>query len=312
MFKIYKTAPGVDKPNEIKEIQPDCWIDINNPTQNDLEKVIEKTKVSRNLIMKMLDDDELPRIESEDGHTLVVIDVPVRSTGTNKHTTYPLGIIITKNRYFITISPKSTDIMTEFKRGLVKELRTGKKTRFLIQIITAASAKYLVALKEIYSEISKKEAILKKSTKNEDLIDLLATEKTLVYFLTSLKENDVVFQRLSKGLVVPLYEADLDLLEDAMIENNQAIDMATIYRDILNSITETYGTIISNNLNNVMKFLASATIVLSIPTIISSFLGMNVPFGEIGISPWSAIQILLFSALASLLIAYWLKKKGML
>ncbi len=312
MFKIYKTAPGVDKPNEIKEIQPDCWIDINNPTQNDLEKVIEKTKVSRNLIMKMLDDDELPRIESEDGHTLVVIDVPVRSTGTNKHTTYPLGIIITKNRYFITISPKSTDIMTDFKRGLVKELRTGKKTRFLIQIITAASAKYLVALKEIYGEISKKEAILKKSTKNEDLIDLLATEKTLVYFLTSLKENDVVFQRLSKGLVVPLYEADLDLLEDAMIENNQAIDMATIYRDILNSITETYGTIISNNLNNVMKFLASATIVLSIPTIISSFLGMNVPFGEIGISPWSAIQILLFSVLASLLIAYWLKKKGML
>lgn len=312
MFKIYKTAPGVDKPNEIKEIQPDCWIDINNPTQNDLEKVIEKTKVSRNLIMKMLDDDELPRIESEDGHTLVVIDVPVRSTGTNKHTTYPLGIIITKNRYFITISPKTTDIMTDFKRGLVKELRTGKKTRFLIQIITAASAKYLVALKEIYSEISKKETILKKSTKNEDLIDLLATEKTLVYFLTSLKENDVVFQRLSKGLVVPLYEADLDLLEDAMIENNQAIDMATIYRDILNSITETYGTIISNNLNNVMKFLASATIVLSIPTIISSFLGMNVPFGEIGVSPWSAIQILLFSVLISLLIAYWLKKKGML
>lgn len=312
MLKVYKTAPGEEKPKEIKEIQPDCWIDINNPTKNDLEKVIGQTKVSRNLIMKMLDDDELPRIESEDGSTLIVIDVPVRSTGSNRHTTYPIGIIITKNRYLITISPKQTDILGDFKRGLVKDFSTGKKTRFLIQIITIASARYLSALKEIYSEISKKEGILKKSTKNEDLIDLLATEKTLVYFMTSLKENDIVFQRLSKGLVVPLYEADLDLLEDAMIENNQAIEMATIYRDVLSSITETYGTIISNNLNNVMKFLASATIVLSIPTLISSFLGMNVPFGDIGISPFSAVAILLFSVLASLVVASWLKKKGLL
>jgi magnesium transporter len=312
MLKFYNTAPGENKPTQIKEIQPDCWIDLSNPSQNEIETVVEKTKIDRDLVMKMLDDDELPRTESSNGTTLVVIDVPVRISHNKKHTTYPLGIVIAKNRYIVTISTKASNILDDFKKGLVKDFHTGKKTRFLIQIITLVSARYLGALKEIHSEISQKEEILKKSTQNEDLIDLLATEKTLVYFMTSLKENDIVFQRLSKGLVVPLYESDLDLLEDAMIENNQAVEMATIYRDVLSSITETYGTIISNNLNNVMKFLAGATIVLSIPTIISSFLGMNVPFGEIGISPWSAITILLFSVFASLLIAFWLKKKGML
>ena len=312
MLKFYKTAPGENKPKQIKEIQPDCWIDLSNPSQNEIESVVEKTKVDRELVMKMLDDDELPRTESSNGTTLIVIDVPVRTPHNHKHTTYPLGIVIAKNRYIVTISPKPTDALDDFKRGLVKDFHTSKKTRFLIQIITVVSAKYLGALKEIYSEISKKEEILKKSTKNEDLIDLLATEKTLVYFMTSLKENDIVFQRLSKGLVVPLYEADLDLLEDAMIENNQAVEMATIYRDVLSSITETYGTVINNNLNIVMKFLAGATIVLSIPTIISSFIGMNVPFGEIGSNPMSAIAILIFSVIASVLIAFWLKKKGML
>ena len=166
--------------------------------------------------------------------------------------------------------------------------------------------------KNIYNNIENKEKVLQQSTKNEDLIDLLSTEKTLVYFGTSLKENDLVLERLSKGLVLPLFEGDLDLLEDALIENRQAIDMAGIYQNILNSITETYATIVSNNLNNVMKFLAGATIVLSIPTIISSFLGMNVQFGVIGISNFSAIAILLFSILASVLVALWLKKKGMI
>ena len=141
---------------------------------------------------------------------------------------------------------------------------------------------------------------------------MLGIEKTLVYFIASLKENDVVLERLSKGIVLPLFDDDGDMLEDAIIENRQAIDMATIYRDILSSISETYGTIINNNLNYAMKFLAGATIVLSIPTIISSFLGMNVPFGVIGSDPHSAVVLLLASILASLLVAVWLRRKGLL
>jgi len=144
------------------------------------------------------------------------------------------------------------------------------------------------------------------------LISLLATEKTLVYFTTSLKENDGVLDRLSKGSVITLFEGDADLLEDTIIETHQAIDMAGLYRRILSSITNTYATVISNNLNNVMKFLAGITIVLSIPTIISSFLGMNVWFGEIGTNHASAWIILAISVLASLGVAAWLKKRGML
>lgn len=312
MLKYYKTDLSVGLTKEIDEIQPDCWIDLSSPSQSEVEQVIDETGVESDLILKMLDEDELPRIESSDDATLIVIDVPASIENGKKHITYPLGVIISENHYIITISPKSTKILNDFKKNLVKDFHTAKKTRFLIQIIISAAAGYLKVLKGIYSNIENKEKVLQQSTKNEDLIDLLNTEKTLVYFATSLKENDLVLERLSKGIVLSLYEGDLDLLEDALIENRQAIDMAKIYQNILNSITETYATIVSNNLNNVMKFLAGATIVLSVPTIISSFLGMNVWFGEIGTNELSAIAILIFSVLASVITAVWLKKKGML
>ena len=151
-----------------------------------------------------------------------------------------------------------------------------------------------------------------KSTNNKELIDLLNIEKTLVYFSTSLKANDAVLEKLSKGNVITLYEDDSDLMEDAIIENKQAIEMANIYREILTSMTDTYATIISNNLNDVMKFLAGITIVFSIPTMVASFIGMNVPLGNIGSSKLSFILIILISFILSFIIAIILKKKNML
>ena len=160
--------------------------------------------------------------------------------------------------------------------------------------------------------MEEKEKVLKKSTENKDLIDLLEIEKTLVYFITSLKANDAVLEKISKGTILPLYEGDLDLLEDAIIENKQAIEMSTIYRDILSSITEAYATIVSNNLNYIMKFLAGATIVLSIPTMISSFLGMNVPLGSLSSENNAFALTIIIAALLSIIIAIILKKKNML
>ena len=154
--------------------------------------------------------------------------------------------------------------------------------------------------------------MLYKSTNNKELIDLLNIEKTLVYFSTSLKANDAVLEKLSKGNILTLYEDDNDLMEDAMIENKQAIEMTNIYREILTSMTDAYASIISNNLNDVMKFLTSITIVLSIPTMVASFLGMNVPMGEIGTSSLSFIVILGVSFIVSILITIILKKKNML
>ena len=311
MLKIYKTTMYEKKIKKIKRMSQDSWIDLTNPTREEINRVVEKTEINSDLIYKMLDADELPRIEIDNNATLIVIDTPL-ITEEKEYITHPLGIIITKSNYVITVSTKKIDILDDFKKNIVNNFRTAKKTRFVIQILIKTISKYLRILQRINKDIDEKETVLKKSTKNEDLIDLLGIEKTLVYFITSLRENKVVLDRLKRGNVIPLYEGDADLLDDAVVEMNQAIDMATIYRDILGSITDTYATIVSNNLNDGMKFLAGMTIVLSIPTIISSFLGMNVKFGYIGISNYSAINIFIGSIILSIIVAIWLKKKDML
>lgn len=314
MLKIFKTSTVEKKIKKVKKITVDTWIELTSPTTDEIDKVVEKTKVDKDLILKMLDDEELPRVEESGNATLVVIDTPYLEQGDISHIykTYPLGIIITNNNYIITVSPKKVNVLSDFKQNKVKDFRTAKKIRFLIQILLKTSNYYLRALKQVNKDIEKKEQVLKKSTENEDLIDLLEIEKTLVYFITSLKANDLVLDKLAKGTIFPLYEGDLDLLEDAIIENKQAIEMSGIYRDILSSITDTYATIVSNNLNIVMKFLAGATIVLSIPTMISSFLGMNVPLGPITNYNNAFIVIILVSLLLSILIAFILKRKNML
>lgn len=314
MLKIYKTSAVEKKIKKVKKITMDCWIELTSPTTNEIEKVVEKTAVDKDLIMKMLDDEELPRVEQSDNATLVVIDTPYlqEENDSHKYTTYPLGIIITNNNYVITVSPKKTNVLNDFKKNNIKDFRTAKKTRFLIQILLKTSAMYLKVLKEVNADIEKKEQVLKRSTENKDLIDLLEIEKTLVYFITSLKANDLVLEKLSKANILPLYEGDLDLLEDAIIENKQAIEMSSIYKDILLSITNTYSTIVSNNLNIAMKFLAGVTIVLSIPTMISSFLGMNINLGGISSQDNAFIIVTFLSLATSLIIAYLLKRKNML
>ena len=314
MIKIFKTNLTDKAIKKSKKITADSWIELSTPTNDEIDKVVLKTKVDKDLILKMLDDEELPRVEQSGNATLVVIDTPYLEQNDEQHTykTYPLGIMITDNNYVITISPKKTNILNDFKKNKVKDFRTAKKVRFLIQILLKTSNYYLRALKQVNKDIEEKELELEKSTENKDLIELLEIEKTLVYFITSLKANDLVLEKLSKGTIFPLYENDLDLLEDAIIENKQAIEMSGIYRDILSSITETYANIVSNNLNYIMKFLAGATIVLSIPTMISSFLGMNVPLGSISTNPAACLIITIASVILSLLVAWILKKKNML
>lgn len=311
MLRFYKTDPETKKLAQLEQAKVDCWIDLIAPTDEEIAKVTEITHVDADLLTKMRDDDELPRVETSKGATLIVIDVPAVDDDSD-YITYPVGIIVTDNNYVITISPRKTQILRDFRKGQVRDFRTAKKTRFIIQIMTAAAAKYLRVLDNIYHKIEVRENALQKATKNEDLVDLLMTEKTLVYFTTSLKENNLVLERINKGVVLPLYEGDLDMLEDAIIENGQAIDMAGIYREIIQSMTETYATIVSNNQNNIMKFLAGVTIVLSVPTMISSFLGMNVQFGTIGTDPAAAWIILGASFAVSIITAIILKKKDLL
>ncbi len=311
MLRFYKTDQQTKEIIKLERPEVDCWIDMVAPTDEEITEVLNITKIDADLLTKMRDDDELPRVETSKTATLIVIDVPAVDDDAD-YVTYPIGIIVTNNNYVITVSPRKTNILHNFRKNLVRDFRTAKKTRFLIQIMNASAAEYLRVLENIYHKIEASEDALQKATKNEDLVDLLITEKTLVYFTTSLKENTLVLERVNKGVVLPLYEGDLDMLEDAIIENNQAIDMAGIYREIIQSMTETYATIVSNNQNNVMKFLAGITIVLSIPTMISSFLGMNVQFGVIGTDPAAALIILIISFIVSIVTAIVLKKKDLL
>ena len=315
MIKFYKTTSVEKKIKKTKTISADCWIDMVTPTLEEIEEVSKKTKIDKDLLLKMMDEEETPRIEEDDDATLIVVDTPYLEEIGDDHVSYntrPLGIIVTKSNYLITVSPKPTKSLTDFKRNKIKDFRTGKKTRFIIQILLHTAKSYLKALNIINKKIELKEEVLSKSTSNKDLIEMLDLEKTLVYFITSLKANDIVLDKLSIGKVLPMYEVDKDLLEDAIIENKQAIEMSGIYRDILSSITDTYATVVSNNLNNIMKFLAGATIVLSIPTMIYSFMGMNVDLGNLGTDPNAGLIILFVSFGVSIFIAILLKIKNML
>lgn len=312
MINIYKT----DNDGTIKthnKYEPNVWINLVNPSLEEIKEVNKNTDIPINLMEKLLDIEELPRIENEGNATLIVVDIPyVEDYKTkNKYSTLPLGIIINKE-YLVTISTKETEILNEVKENKFKSLFVYKKTRFIIQILLRIASLYIKYLNLINKEIEEKEKTLIKSTSNEELINLMNIQKSLVYFITSLKANDIILDRLSRGNVIDLYEEDQDLLEDAIIENKQGIETANIYREIISSMTDTYATIISNNLNEVMKFLAGITIVCSIPTMISSFMGMNVPLGFFKDNPYSFIIIIIISALVALIIALILKKRDML
>ena len=313
MINFY-TTDSKRKFYELNKIEKNCWIDIVNPDYEELEEISKITNTDLDLLTKLLDDEELPRIEEGDNATLIVVDTPYVTDNKYKHkyNTDPLGIIINNDGYFITVSLKKQTLLNDFKNNKVKNFDSKKRSKFVIQILFRMATIYQKELDSIDNYINRKEKNLYKSTDNKELIDLLGVEKTLVYFSTSLKANDVVLEKLAKGNVLKLYEEDNDLLEDAMIENKQAIEMASIYREILSSITDAYASIISNNLNDVMKFLTSITIVLSIPTMVASFLGMNVPMGKMGTSNLSFVIILGISFVVSILLTIYLKKKNML
>lgn len=312
MLKIYKTSASGEI-EKLKKIVPNSWVNLSNPNSDEIKEVIEKTKIPETLILKVLDYEELPRIETEDKATLIVVDVPYVEDrkSKNKYSTIPVGII-TKGNYFLTVCLKETEIFNDFKHNKIKGVDTAKKTRFIIQLLLKIANFYIKYLNLINREIENKEKSLIKSTSNKELLNLMHIQKSLVYFVTSLKANDIILEKLSKGNIINMYEEDLDLLDDAMIESKQGIETANIYREILASMSDTYASIINNNLNGIMKFLAGITIVLSIPTMISSFMGMNVPMGSLSDNPFAFIIILLISLLISIIIALILKKKDML
>lgn len=308
MIKIHESKKDSDELIKVKEMTKDTWINLINPSDNEIKKVANYLKIDDKLIKQVLVEKELPRLKKVDNATLIVINVPFMKDKSikNKYITYPLGIIVTAKN-IITVSLVEHTFLNN-----LEDVNTKKINQLLIQILLKGAQSYLVTLESIDEDISRIESSTYKATDNKQLLNFLNIQKTLVYFLTSLHANGVVLEKLQRENVLTFTKEESMLLEDAIIENKQSIETSTIYREILSSTMDTYSSIISNNLNVIMKFLAGITIVFSVPTMIASFLGMNVPLGELGKNPASFALIILISLIISLCIAWWLKKKNML
>lgn len=308
MIQFYKTENN--NMIQLPSFTEGCWINLVNPTKQEISYLIEDLKVDGDFVRSSLDEEESSRIENEDNQTLVIVDMPIMTNEDNNtvhYTTTPIGIIITETNV-ITISLKSNPIIEEIADGTVKNVQTQLKTRFLLTLLFRGATRYLQYLKQIDKISSNLENQLHKSTKNEVLIELLGLEKSLVYFSTSLKSDEITLEKILRGRVIRMYEEDQDLLEDVLIEVKQAIEMANIYSSTLSRTMDAFSSIINNNLNIVMKILTSITVLMEIPTIIFSFYGMNVSglwFDQI---VWFPLGI---SIAATVIMAVILFKKNM-
>ena len=314
MLEIYQTDIETNQTTKTTKFEKGNWINMIAPTEEEIKKVCENIQIQEDFIRYALDYEEKARIdiEDDDNTILFIIDVPVREKegDTLIYSTMPIGMIFVRDDYFITVSLKENDIIDNLTKN-TKNIITYKKSRFLLQILYSNAASYLTLLKRINKETEIAESVLKNSMRNKELLKLLSLEKSLVYFTTSLKSNEVVMEKTMRGKIIKLYEEDEDILEDAIIENKQAIEMAKIYSDILNGTMDAYASIISNNLNRVMKTLTSITIILAIPTMIASYWGMNVPVPMTN-NPFGFVIIIIFSIIVALIATVWLNRKGML
>lgn len=296
MIKIFKTFGGYI---EINEPQNGCWINTVNPAEDEICKLKDTFGLPSDIINDILDQDERPRIEFDDEWTLIIIRIPVELNNNGvPYNTIPLGIFITQ-KFTLTLCLHDNEVLPFNQpspfRDQYKEI--SDSTNFVLRLFLRSGNLYLRNLKRINQMTSTIEQDLEKSIKNKELNKLLKMEKCLVYFITSIKANEIVLAKLrnSKRITTEINE---DLLEDAFIENKQALDMAQIYSDIQSGMMDAFASVISNNLNVVMKQLTLISIILMIPTLIASIFGMNVP-NLLENSLWAMPSIILGSLVLS-------------
>lgn len=305
MKAIYKTAEETGRLEEITEYCDGNWVCLISPTAEEVRDVSEHFEIELQDMISALDEDERARVDDDDDYTLIIIDVPYKEEEDDRdgYGTVPLAIILGDKgkKYIITICLRELLLLDDFRNGRIKKFYTYKKTRFIIQLLYRNATYYLQYLRMLERSSGKIEQELHKSTRNEELFQLLSLDKSLVYLSNSLRANELVLERLMRLESVKKYPEDEELLEDAIVENKQAIEMANVYSSILDVTMEAYSSVISNNLNTVMKVLTSITIILTIPTMIFSFFGMNVPLpldGQAGAATIGTISLVSVSVAA--------------
>ena len=281
MIKYYKTVGKIT--TEIPDYEKGCWISVIEPNNNENNYICDKFDIYKNDFHSALDREERSRLEIEDEYSMILIDVPIDESDDSIHyTTVPLGIFLMKET-IITVCSMNSDIIEDFISSKIRDFDTSKKTRFLFQIFKQNALYYLKYLRQIDKRTSEIEKNIYNSVQNKELIQLLNLEKSLVYFSTSLKSNEIIINKVIRSKYIEKFEDDEDFLEEVIIENKQALEMATIYGDILSRVMDAFSSIISNNQNRVMSILTIATLAMSVMTIISGLFGMNlegIPFNQ--------------------------------
>ncbi len=305
MVTIFKKAErGLE---QIDDLVPGTWIHLVDPQREEVERLLSAVGVPEDFLLAALDLDEMARTDREDGTTLIILRVPFffGKEEDIPYKTVPFGIILTPG-YLITICKYHTAIAQDLLGYRVKELYTSKHSRLVLQMLLVTAQRYLSYVRHIDAATDAVEKRLQRSLRNEEVLELLKYQKSLVYFTTGLKSNALMMQRLQKSGLFSRYEEDEDLLEDVLTENSQALEMTTISENILSQMMDAFASIISNNLNVVMKFLAAITIVVSVPTLIASIYGMNVdlPFQGSAMAFWLIMGVALLLALGVLLILW--------
>ncbi|MCQ2389277.1 MAG: magnesium transporter CorA family protein [Kiritimatiellae bacterium] len=285
MMTIYKWENGGLK--ETPEFAPSCWINLSEPTTAELEKVLSHSRVPRDFLTDPLDREERPRFESEDGFHLVIVHVPYPVRGEEDddsvlpYETLPLGVVLF-GKSVITICSQATPVTGAFLDQIRRVCPPCEQNRFLFRLLWHAAVLFLRYLRDMHARTENLEDDLHESISNEALLKLLTYQKALVYFSTSLKADNILINRLDHARQLNMTEDDRDFLDDAAVEYQQALETATIHANILNGTMDTFASLINNNLSRVMKWLAVATVLLAVPTVITSAFGMNVnlPFVE--------------------------------
>ena len=299
---------------EINTFEPGAWINLVNPSQEESVRLSEQFNIDITDLRAPLDLEETSRIAVEDNYTLIIVDVPTYEERNNKsyYVTIPLGIIVTENAVITTCLQELT-LFDNFFNRRAKNFYTFMKTRFVFQLLYRNAELFLTALRSIDRQSDRIEAELENATRNEQLIDMMELEKSIVYLKASLKFNERIVKKLSSSnSSLKKYIEDEDLLEDTLIETQQAIEMAGIYENVLNAMTETTASIINNNQNTIMKTLALMTMILDIPTVIFSAYGMNfqnnwLPLNGLPHAFWYVVFIA--ASMSAAVVIYFFRKK---
>ena len=296
MIEYFKSDARLLSP--LYEFEPGCWVNLVRPTSEEITHVLATTGVEEDFLRAALDPEESSRVELEEDQTLLIVDIPtleesnVEQDESKIFGTLPMGIIVLPNTV-ITVCLQDTTVLRGIAQNKVRDIHTAMRTRFVLQILLRVAGLFLRNLRMIERDFTKIERRLYDSLKNEELIQLLGLSKSLVYFSASLKGNEVTMEKMLRGRILKLYEDDRDLLEDALIEIRQAIEMAGIYSSILAGTMDAYASVVSNNLNIIMKVLTVITIIMTIPNIIFGFYGMNITGNDLPFAYWRWVPVVI-------------------